>query len=27
VLGLKLDAEREIVDVLVIERIDRPAEN
>jgi len=27
VLGLKLDAEREIVDVLVIERLDRPAEN
>jgi uncharacterized protein (TIGR03435 family) len=26
-LGLKLDAEREIVDVLVIDRIDRPTEN
>ena len=26
-LGLKLDAERELVDVLVIERIDRPTEN
>jgi uncharacterized protein (TIGR03435 family) len=26
-LGLKLDAEREIVDVLVIDRIDRPSEN
>jgi uncharacterized protein (TIGR03435 family) len=26
-LGLKLDAQREIVDVLVIDRIDRPTEN
>ena len=26
-LGLKLDAERELVDVLVIERIERPTEN
>ena len=26
-LGLKLDAEREVAEVLVIERIDRPAEN
>jgi uncharacterized protein (TIGR03435 family) len=26
-LGLKLDAERETVDVLVIDRIERPTEN
>jgi uncharacterized protein (TIGR03435 family) len=26
-LGLKLDAERETVEVLVIDRIDRPSEN
>jgi uncharacterized protein (TIGR03435 family) len=26
-LGLKLEAQREIVDVLVIDRIDRPTEN